>query len=209
MNFGDYDPENCDGHYVLDDKGNPRKEPSLMKWARIFDTRDDRVVKQEQIGRSWVSTVFLGLDHAFSVEDNHAPVLWETMVFGIGPHDHDMDRCSGNREQAEAMHQRMVTKVMESEGLWIYLSFLWTFFRWVNRRIIDRAKRRIKPIWCRMFHSEHWEATHTVWTTDSETDGSHVLCLKCHCLPFHDRQITVSTLNTIKTNKTRRIESDE
>ena len=51
--------------------------------------------------------VFLGLDHAFG---GGAPVLWETMVFG-GKLDQEQDRCSGSREQAEAMHARMVEKV--------------------------------------------------------------------------------------------------
>lgn len=59
------------------------------------------------VGDSKISTVFLGLDHSFG---SSSPVLWETMVFG-GELDQEQDRCSGSREQAEAMHARMVEKV--------------------------------------------------------------------------------------------------
>jgi hypothetical protein len=51
--------------------------------------------------------VFLGLDHNWG---KGPPILWETMCFG-GEMDDEMARCSGSREQAEAMHERMVSKV--------------------------------------------------------------------------------------------------
>ena len=69
--------------------------------------REGRFVDHTTVGESEVSTVFLGLDHQFG---KGPPILWETMVFG-GKHNHDQDRCSGSREQAEAMHQKMVNKV--------------------------------------------------------------------------------------------------
>lgn len=93
--------------YILGPDGQPKPEPDLMTWGKWFET-GDRIVKQEQVGDSKVSTVFLGLDHSF--KDDGPPVLWETMVFG-GWLNHEMDRCSGSREQAEAMHQRMVERV--------------------------------------------------------------------------------------------------
>ena len=42
------------------------------------------------------------------------PVLWETMVFG-GKLDQEQARCSGNREQAEAMHNEMVERVKKAD----------------------------------------------------------------------------------------------
>jgi hypothetical protein len=60
------------------------------------------------IGDAKVSTVFLGLDHSFS--EDGPPILWETMVFG-GELDQETDRCSGTREQAEAMHKKMCEQV--------------------------------------------------------------------------------------------------
>lgn len=202
MNIGSYDPENCDGHYVLDDQGNPKEERNLMKWAKSFEG-DSRIIKQEQVGRLWVSTVFLGLDHSFRIteEEDIAPVLWETMVFGISHFDQEMDRCSGNREQAEAMHDRMVARMTEAEGLWIYASFLWTFFRWVNYRIVQPFYRRIKRPWCRMFHSKHWKFTSLQWIP-GEVDGDRLLCSKCYCLPFYNQEIPVKQIEKIPYERT-------
>lgn len=100
--------------YLLDSAGEPVVEPDLMTWAKGFETCD-RIVKQEHVGELWLSTVFLGLDHNF--DDNGPPILWETMVFAK---DHEgirygedlyMDRCSGTREQALAMHQAIVERM--------------------------------------------------------------------------------------------------
>ncbi len=89
--------------YILTPEGNPIAEPDLMKWATWFEgSRDVRVVKKDTINNSRISTVFLGLDHAWG---DTPPILWETLVFE-GKLDQEMDRCGGNREQAEAMHAR-------------------------------------------------------------------------------------------------------
>lgn len=53
-----------------------------------------------------MSTVFLGIDHAFS---GGLPVLWETIVFG-GPLDGEMDRYT-SRADALAGHQVMCARV--------------------------------------------------------------------------------------------------
>jgi len=95
--------------FILNDKGEPIPEPDLLTWARWFE-KGNRRVATETIGESRISTVFLGLDHAFNPFDGGPPVLWETMVFG-GPLDQEQERCSGNREQAEAMHAAMVRRV--------------------------------------------------------------------------------------------------
>jgi hypothetical protein len=95
--------------YILDEHGNPKSEPDLITWAEWMGADRNRIiVRQDRIGASKVSTVFLGLDYNFDKEG--PPVLWETMVFG-GELDQTMERCSGNREQAEAMHQGMVERV--------------------------------------------------------------------------------------------------
>ncbi len=93
----------------------PVVEPSLMKWGRWFQGhRDERIVKQEKVNGYKVSTVFLGLDHNWSLKG--PPVLWETMVFGKGrPLDTETDRCAGSKEQAEAMHARMVRRVKANQ----------------------------------------------------------------------------------------------
>jgi hypothetical protein len=99
------------GKYILNDNGNPVLEPDLIKWAMWFETATNRRVAKEMIGEVQVSTVFLGLDHNFCSKG--PPIVWETMVFG-GELDQETERCSGNREQAEAMHQDMVERVKSS-----------------------------------------------------------------------------------------------
>ncbi len=100
--------EDMSDKFILNDKGELIPCTDLMAWAQWFETsRHSRIVKQEVIGESKVSTVFLSIDHSWLDKD---PILWETMVFG-GPLDQEQDRCGGNREQAEAMHERMVEKV--------------------------------------------------------------------------------------------------
>ena len=92
--------------YVLNERGEAVPETDLMKWALWFQS-GNRIVKKEQIGDSKVSTVFLGLNHS---HNDSELLIWETMVFG-GKLDREMDRCGGTREQAEAMHEKMVRRV--------------------------------------------------------------------------------------------------
>lgn len=114
-------------HYILDEKGNP-VATDLMTWATWFersckDFKLKRRVDLTIIGPYKISTVFLGLDHNFG---KGPPVLWETMVFKKTSkgkkwkrEDYgsiEMNRCSGSREQAEAMHQKMVEKVRKEYG---------------------------------------------------------------------------------------------
>ncbi len=47
------------------------------EWAERFE-KSDRIVKQDDVGPFWISTVFLGLDHGF---EDGPPLLFETMVF--------------------------------------------------------------------------------------------------------------------------------
>lgn len=99
---------NTNDKFILDASGNPIPEPDLITWGKWMQT-GNRKVKVAQVGESKVSTVFLGLDHNWG---DGPPTLWETMVFG-GLMDQELDRCSGSREQAEAMHERMVEKVRQ------------------------------------------------------------------------------------------------
>lgn len=93
-------------HYILNDAGEPIPCDDFMEWAQWFETAH-RQIGKTVVGQSVISTVFLGLDHAFSGQGD--PILWETMVFG-GGHD-GQTRCAGSREQAEAMHAQMVAKI--------------------------------------------------------------------------------------------------
>ena len=109
--------------YILDDKGEPVALPvstgviggddeSFLKWGELIRSESRRVAS-ETIDGLFVSTVFLGVDHGWG--DGPA-ILWETMIFADKANDgHPLDkeqmRCSGSREQALAMHQKMVEKV--------------------------------------------------------------------------------------------------
>ena len=63
--------------YVLDGIV-PRPEPDLMTWALWMEKAERRVALTTLLDGSWVSTVFLGLDHAWG---GGPPVLFETCVF--------------------------------------------------------------------------------------------------------------------------------
>ena len=50
-------------HYILDGK-IPKPVDDFMKWARWFE-KANRVVKKTEVLGCEISTVFLGIDHAF------------------------------------------------------------------------------------------------------------------------------------------------
>ena len=89
---------------------------SLTEWAIWLEAADsDRIVAKTQVtSYVEVSTVFLGLDHNFVLNDP-APLIYETMVFG-GSLDQEMDRYP-TKEQAELGHDQWVARVREAEGL--------------------------------------------------------------------------------------------
>lgn len=102
-------------HYILKENGVPAVENDLMKWCAWLQEAKAKGIKRvgsDMIGEVHVSTVFLGLDHAFM---HGPPILWETMVFG-GPLHEECERCAGNREQAEAMHARWCERVRELQA---------------------------------------------------------------------------------------------
>lgn len=89
--------------YILRDH-EPIACSNLMEWAKWFQTAD-RIVAQTEVGRSKVSTVFLGLDHSFG---GKKPLLFETMIFekkGKGQ-SCEMERYS-TWDEAERGHKLM------------------------------------------------------------------------------------------------------
>lgn len=91
----------------------------------------DRHVAQTYIRDIYISTVFLGFDHGFG---DGPPVLFETMVFG-GSLDQEMDRyCTW--EEAEAGHEIMTWRVMESEKWHNRMIFiLKQIFSWFHTKV--------------------------------------------------------------------------
>ena len=103
----------------------------MMTWAKLQNPTYKRVAEDtiEVDGKSyWVSTVWMGLDHSFSLGD-HPPIIFETMVFlteGVSKPAWDggdwsdlaMDRYA-TKEEALAGHAAMCemvrNKQLESE----------------------------------------------------------------------------------------------
>jgi hypothetical protein len=82
----------------------PVPESDLLRWAYWMETAD-RVVAQDRIGASLISTVFLGLDHRHFGDG--PPLVFETMIFTDGEAEDIVERCSTWLE-AEAQHARAV-----------------------------------------------------------------------------------------------------
>lgn len=64
--------------YVLDENGDPEHTEDTLRWGSFFEDDKNRILKQTHVGDYFVSTVFLGIDHAFM---GGKPILWETMIF--------------------------------------------------------------------------------------------------------------------------------
>ena len=93
--------------YILDENNKPVKSASVIEAAEWLDKNPERkAVKQEHIDDIFISTVFLGLDHAFPWDKDKTPVLWETMIFG-GEHDQYQDRYTSYEDALEG-HQKAI-----------------------------------------------------------------------------------------------------
>lgn len=88
--------------YILDENNKPIRSTIVDYGKWLQENPEKKVVKQEDIDDIRISTVFLGLDHAWP-KDNVKPLLWETMIFG-GEHDQYMDRYT-SYEDALKGHQ--------------------------------------------------------------------------------------------------------
>jgi hypothetical protein len=93
--------------YVLDDKHNPVKV-DLMTGAKALE--DNRRVDETMIGESRISTIFMGLNHAFG---GGPPLLFETMIFN-GPEDGYQERYY-TWDEAKMGHKTAVELVKKHE----------------------------------------------------------------------------------------------
>jgi hypothetical protein len=67
-----------DGKPILDDELGP----AFLKWAMLFEAEDRTVATSRTLYGERLSTIFLGLDHSFSMTG--PPILFETMLFAPG-----------------------------------------------------------------------------------------------------------------------------
>ena len=95
--------------YILDNNHNPVPKPVLeaVKWMEDSPNRK-RVAYDELTDLNGddvrVSTVFLGLDHAWN---SPIPVLWETIIFG-GNYDQAYQERYSSYEDALEGHQKAI-----------------------------------------------------------------------------------------------------
>lgn len=96
--------------YIMGPDGSPVPCEDTEEWARWFEEAERQIdldVWPEQDVK--VSTIFLGLDHAFG---GGPPILWETMVFG-GSSDMEQERYT-SLQAAITGHKVMVERVKET-----------------------------------------------------------------------------------------------
>jgi len=100
------------GKYILINK-KPIQETDLMKWAEWYEkSNKERIVKQEDIDKVRISTVFLGIDYSFLFKE--PPLLFETMIFG-GKLNQKQDRYSTWDEAIEG-HEKMKKRVEKEQS---------------------------------------------------------------------------------------------
>jgi hypothetical protein len=81
-------------------------ECDVETYAKNYEDFNSRIVGNTTIGDVRISTVFLGIDHAFTEK---RPLWFETMIFG-GKHDGYQKRFE-TIEEAEAGHKKAVELV--------------------------------------------------------------------------------------------------
>lgn len=89
--------------YILDEDDNPVVCDDLLEWAAWLEDADTKVAKTQISEDVKVSTVFLGLDHAFG---GGPPMIFETMVFG-GEHD-ELTRRYSTKDEALKGHAEVI-----------------------------------------------------------------------------------------------------
>ena len=95
--------------YILNKRNKPVSKPVLEAAKWMEKNPEKRIVKQEYVDDIHISTVFLGLDHAWPWSADKTPILWETMIFG-GEHDQYQERYSSYEDAVEG-HQKALTLI--------------------------------------------------------------------------------------------------
>lgn len=94
-------------YYILE--GKTPIETDLVTWGDWFEKAERHVDFTEIEGKE-ISTVFLGLDHGYYPGK---PLLFETMVFGVGGHNEEYCMRGSTWKEAEEMHKEAIKWVEE------------------------------------------------------------------------------------------------
>jgi hypothetical protein len=112
----------------------------MMEWAKWIETTS-RHVADEYIAGIRVSTVFLGIDHNYSMSGR--PVLFETMIFIKGwTEDEQWRYCT--YVDAEVGHKKIVEDIKQHP--WSQIVLPWLRFTWF-RIVLPKLQVVIDKIW--------------------------------------------------------------
>jgi hypothetical protein len=92
--------------YNINDDKSIELLPVDHKFNDKYFNDANRRVGDDTVDDQRVSTVFLYMDHNWSEDGTHTPILFETMIFG-GEYDQEMWRYS-TYDEAKAGHDRIV-----------------------------------------------------------------------------------------------------
>jgi hypothetical protein len=96
---------------------NRQGEPiTLDEWCKLAIQVDAKRVALSAVGPYVVSTVWLGLDHGFSLYEDAPPIIFESMVFARGGWESDRD-ARGRKEDDAFMEFDMERYSTEQQAL--------------------------------------------------------------------------------------------
>ena len=99
--------------YILDEHGVITSTDDVIEWGESHEKGCKFIAADNITDDIRVSTVFLGIDHAF--DPDGPTVLFETMVFG-GPSNESRYRCS-TKEEALEQHKRISDSLRDWEEI--------------------------------------------------------------------------------------------
>jgi hypothetical protein len=92
----------------------------LGEFCELAEDPEYKRIGSTYIGRWWISTVWLGLDHGYGwlTDGRHLPIIFETMIFDAhGKLVDDFEqRRYATEEAARQGHEEMVQLVQELEN---------------------------------------------------------------------------------------------
>ena len=96
--------------YILDVENKPVKATTdeYREWIKAHANR--KVIGKTNIGKAFISTVFLALDHSDGI--GGLPILWETMIFSDDANDQFQERYT-SQEKAVKGHEKAVRATIE------------------------------------------------------------------------------------------------
>ena len=85
------------------------KQISINEWENLIIDPNYKIIKQNVVDGFLVSTVWLGIDHAF-FPGTLKPIIFETMIFGDKNEELDVKRASTIEEALED-HKSMLKRI--------------------------------------------------------------------------------------------------